>query len=81
MAEKEGFEPSIGVNPYNRLATCRLQPLGHLSMFAQLRSIYTATHASPYSPASEVGRSPYLYFNYQKIRLIKAEQIYTLLNN
>lgn len=31
MAEKEGFEPSIGVKAYTPLAGERLQPLGHLS--------------------------------------------------
>ena len=31
--EKEGFEPSVEVlNPYNRLAICRLRPLGHFSI-------------------------------------------------
>ena len=30
MAEREGFEPSIGVT-YTPLAGARLQPLGHLS--------------------------------------------------
>ena len=31
MAEREGFEPSIGVKAYTPLAGERLQPLGHLS--------------------------------------------------
>ena len=31
MAEREGFEPSVGVTPYNSLAGCHLRPLGHLS--------------------------------------------------
>ncbi len=31
MAERGGFEPPIGFYPYNSLANCRLQPLGHLS--------------------------------------------------
>ena len=31
MAEREGFEPSVGDYPYNRLAGGCLQPLGHLS--------------------------------------------------
>jgi hypothetical protein len=31
MAEREGFEPSIGFNAYTPLAGERLQPLGHLS--------------------------------------------------
>ncbi len=31
MAEREGFEPSVEYNPYNRLAGGCLQPLGHLS--------------------------------------------------
>ena len=31
MAERPGFEPGVGFYPYNRLAICRLQPLGHLS--------------------------------------------------
>ena len=31
MAEREGFEPSIGDKSYTPLAGARLQPLGHLS--------------------------------------------------
>ena len=31
LAEREGFEPSIGVKAYTPLAGERLQPLGHLS--------------------------------------------------
>ncbi len=31
LAEREGFEPSIGVTPYAGLANLCLQPLGHLS--------------------------------------------------
>ncbi len=31
MAEREGFEPSIQVTPYDDLANRCLQPLGHLS--------------------------------------------------
>ena len=34
VAEREGFEPSIGVT-YTPLAGARLQPLGHLSAAAQ----------------------------------------------
>ena len=35
MADREGFEPSIGaLVPYNGLANRRLQPLGHLSIWA-----------------------------------------------
>ena len=30
-AEREGFEPSIRFETYNRLAICRFQPLSHLS--------------------------------------------------
>ena len=32
MAEREGFEPSVGV-AYTRFPSVRLQPLGHLSVF------------------------------------------------
>ena len=32
MAEREGFEPSMGVKPHTPLAGERLQPLGHLSV-------------------------------------------------
>ena len=32
MAEREGFEPSIGVKAYTPLAGERLQPLGHFSV-------------------------------------------------
>ncbi len=31
MAEKEGFEPSMGVKAHTPLAGERLRPLGHLS--------------------------------------------------
>jgi hypothetical protein len=31
LAEREGFEPSIGDKPYTPLAGARLRPLGHLS--------------------------------------------------
>lgn len=37
MAEKEGFEPSIGVKAYTPLAGERLQPLGHLSGIVSCR--------------------------------------------
>ena len=37
-AEWEGFEPSIGVKPYTRLAGERLQPLGHHSSVRQIFS-------------------------------------------
>jgi hypothetical protein len=40
MAEREGFEPSIGVKAYTPLAGERLQPLGHLSKFEILYWIY-----------------------------------------
>jgi hypothetical protein len=33
MAETRGFEPPVRFNPYNKLATCRLQPLGHVSVY------------------------------------------------
>ena len=32
MAEKEGFEPSMGVKAHTPLAGERLRPLGHLSV-------------------------------------------------
>ncbi len=32
MAGRMGFEPTIGVSPYNDLANRRLQPLGHLPL-------------------------------------------------
>ncbi len=32
FAEREGFEPSVRFYPYNKLATCRFQPLTHLSV-------------------------------------------------
>ena len=31
VAEREGFEPSVEVSPYDSLANCCLRPLGHLS--------------------------------------------------
>lgn len=40
MAEREGFEPSIGVKAYIPLAGERLQPLGHLSEECILYCIY-----------------------------------------
>ena len=36
MAEREGFEPSMGVKTHTPLAGERLQPLGHLSVYLQL---------------------------------------------
>jgi hypothetical protein len=36
MAEREGFEPSKGCYSFNGLANRRLQPLGHLSVYARL---------------------------------------------
>ena len=33
VAEREGFEPSMGFNTHTPLAGERLQPLGHLSFF------------------------------------------------
>jgi hypothetical protein len=36
MAEKEGFEPSMGVKAHTPLAGERLRPLGHLSAFNAL---------------------------------------------
>ncbi len=38
LAEREGFEPSMGFNPHTPLAGERLQPLGHLSDSSHLRS-------------------------------------------
>jgi hypothetical protein len=38
MAEREGFEPSMGFNAHTPLAGERLQPLGHLSNTAQIIS-------------------------------------------
>ena len=35
MAEREGFEPSMGVKAHTPLAGERLRPLGHLSEFLQ----------------------------------------------
>ena len=43
LAERQGFEPWVQLSPYNRLATCRLKPLGHLSVVL-LRRAY---HRSP----------------------------------
>ena len=40
MAEREGFEPSIGDKSYTPLAGARLQPLGHLSKENVLYCIY-----------------------------------------
>ena len=31
FAEREGFEPSVRFYPHSKLATCRFQPLTHLS--------------------------------------------------
>ena len=44
MAEREGFEPSIGVKAYTPLAGERLQPLGHLSK----KTYYTAIILNEY---------------------------------
>ena len=36
MAEREGFEPSMGVKAHTPLAGERLRPLGHLSVLLAL---------------------------------------------
>ena len=37
MAEREGFEPSMGYKTHTPLAGERLQPLGHLSVKSMIR--------------------------------------------
>ena len=49
MAEKEGFEPSIGFKAYTPLAGERLQPLGHFSRFNKLISFNYTSQGAPYS--------------------------------
>ena len=46
MAEREGFEPSIGFNAYTPLAGARLQPLGHLSILNSFTT-FTRAHKMP----------------------------------
>ncbi len=41
MAEREGFEPSLGFWPTRRLAISPLQPLGYLSVRSWLKSAAT----------------------------------------
>jgi hypothetical protein len=41
MAEREGFEPSMGDKTHTPLAGERLQPLGHLSVFDEKAKNYT----------------------------------------
>jgi hypothetical protein len=41
MAEREGFEPSMGDKTHTPLAGERLQPLGHLSVFDEKAENYT----------------------------------------
>ncbi len=43
MAEKEGFEPSMGVKAHTPLAGERLQPLGHLSNLVRVRGVEPLT--------------------------------------
>lgn len=49
MAEREGFEPSVGFNAYAGLANLCLQPLGHRSLII---SIFTTLAGICQSPAS-----------------------------
>jgi hypothetical protein len=46
VAEKEGFEPSIGVSPYSGLANRRPQPLGDFSALDMLRCAAIPTSAT-----------------------------------
>ncbi|CAA9892668.1 conserved hypothetical protein [Candidatus Methylobacter favarea] len=46
LAEREGFEPSMGYKTHTPLAGERLQPLGHLSY----KSFILQTHLSPWIP-------------------------------
>ena len=46
LAEKEGFEPSMGVKAHTPLAGERLQPLGHLSKIGRHNSTRLACSAS-----------------------------------
>jgi hypothetical protein len=39
QAERVGFEPTVQHYPYNRLASDRLRPLGHLSDIRPIRPI------------------------------------------
>ena len=52
LAEREGFEPSVRISPYTRLAGVHLRPLGHLSATRTRGPLYherrrTANHAGP----------------------------------
>ena len=42
MAERQGFEPWVGYDPYNRLAGGCLQPLGHLSINISYKNLFYA---------------------------------------
>ena len=46
LAEREGFEPSVGVTPYNSLAGCHLRPLGHLSGLVHCRAGFRSVDGS-----------------------------------
>ena len=46
MAEREGFEPSIGVT-YTHFPGVRLRPLGHLSCFHKVWRQPTQPHLTP----------------------------------
>ncbi len=46
MAEREGFEPSMGFKAHTPLAGERLRPLGHLSSIYLLLIMMTNTNIS-----------------------------------
>ena len=51
MAEREGFEPSVRVTPYNSLAGCHLRPLGHLSTLSLTLSSCPCTRRRECAPS------------------------------
>lgn len=54
MAEKEGFEPSMGDKAHTPLAGERLRPLGHLSVFLAHILLFEENKSNPFSETFSV---------------------------
>ena len=54
MAEKEGFEPSMGVKAHTPLAGERLRPLGHLSVFLAHILLFDENKSNPFSETDSI---------------------------
>ncbi|KEK27619.1 hypothetical protein SXM_2835 [Shewanella xiamenensis] len=54
MAEKEGFEPSMGDKAHTPLAGERLRPLGHLSVFLAHILLFDENKSNPFSETDSI---------------------------